>query len=198
MAVLGVLEDRTAADGLPSADFSNAIRCTKFYKSRSGDRMFASLLRHPDVNHPYNATTEICETPQNLKSLALVDDSFGPEDDGAPFAGESMTGCVHISGEWGGSVLVDAPASHAQQAAEAMFAADPGSLTADEVSDALGELTNMVGGNIKGLLPAPSSLSLPSVAGGESYTLRVPGALLLARVLLRGPAGPVRISLWRS
>lgn len=114
------------------------------------------------------------------------------------FPGESVTGCVHVAGAWGGSVLVEATAAHAAAAAEAMFAADPGSLSWDEVSDALGELTNMVGGNIKGLLPAPSTLSIPSVAGGESYTLRVPGAVLASRVLLEGPAGPVRISLWRS
>jgi chemotaxis protein CheX len=118
--------------------------------------------------------------------------------DEEPLAGPTMTGCVHLSGAWGGSVLVETSADHAQQAAEAMFAADPGSLSADEVSDALGELTNMVGGNIKGLLPAPSSLSLPSVAGGESYTMRVPGAVLVVRVHLIGPAGPVRITVWRS
>ena len=46
--------------------------------------------------------------------------------------------------------------------------------------------------------PAPSSLSLPSVAGGESYTMRVPGAVLVVRVHLIGPAGPVRITGWRS
>ena len=120
------------------------------------------------------------------------------QDDGEPFAGESVTGCVHVAGAWGGSVLVEATTAHATAAAEAMFAADPGSLSWDEVSDALGELTNMVGGNVKGLLPAPSTLSIPSVAGGSSYTLRVPGAALASRVLLQGPAGPVRISLWRS
>lgn len=118
-------------------------------------------------------------------------------DDAGP-TGPTTTGCVHISGEWGGSVFVEATAAHAAQAAEAMFAADPGSLSSDEVSDALGELTNMVGGNIKGLLPGPSALSLPSVASGESYTLRVPGAEAIARVLLAGPAGPLRVSLWRS
>ena len=120
-----------------------------------------------------------------------------PADD-EPLGGPTMTGCVHLSGAWGGSVLVEATADHAVRAAEAMFAADPGSLSPDEVSDALGELTNMVGGNIKGLLPAPSSLSLPSVAGGESYTMRVPGAVLVVRVHLIGPAGPVRITVWRS
>jgi chemotaxis protein CheX len=112
--------------------------------------------------------------------------------------GETMTGVVHVTGEWEGSVFVETTAAHAQHAAEAMFAAEPGSLSAEEVGDALGELTNMVGGNVKGLLPAPSKLSLPSVAGGESYTLRVPGAVLLERVLLQGAAGPLRISLWKA
>ena len=130
-------------------------------------------------------------------SFLAMDLTQAPADEG-PLGGPTMTGCVHLSGAWGGSVLVETTADHAQHAAEAMFAADPGSLSADEVSDALGELTNMVGGNIKGLLPAPSSLSLPSVAGGESYTLRVPGAVLVVRVHLIGPAGPVRITVWRS
>jgi chemotaxis protein CheX len=121
-----------------------------------------------------------------------------PAGDAEPLGGQTLTGVVHISGDWQGTVFLEVTAAHAQAGAEAMFAADPGSLSADEVSDALGELTNMVGGNIKGLLPAPNKLSLPSVAGGESYTLRVPGAVLVERVLLQGPAGPVRISLWRS
>lgn len=118
--------------------------------------------------------------------------------DGEPLVGQTLTGVVHISGDWQGTVFVETTAEHARAGAEAMFAADPGTLSPDEVSDALGELTNMVGGNIKGLLPAPNKLSLPSVAGGEHYTLRVPGAVLVERVVLQGPAGPVRISLWRS
>ena len=118
-------------------------------------------------------------------------------DEGGPLGGETLTGVVHISGAWDGSVFVEATRAHAEAAAEAMFAAEPGSLSPDEVSDALGELTNMVGGNIKGLLLVPTKLSLPSIAGGESYTLRIPGAQVLHQVLLQGPAGPVRISVWQ-
>jgi chemotaxis protein CheX len=114
-----------------------------------------------------------------------------------PLPGRTMTGCVHVSGEWQGSVFLQCSAEHAQGAAEAMFAADPGSLSDDEISDALGELTNMVGGNIKSLLPAPSSLSVPSVAAGESYTIRVPGAVLIETVALTCSAGPVHITLWK-
>ena len=147
---------------------------------------------------PLVTDAEIAGIAQDVWGSFLAMDLEPTEAHDEPFAGESVTGCVHLAGAWGGSVIVEAPASHATAAAEAMFAAEAGSLTWDEVSDALGELTNMVGGNIKGLLPAPSTLSIPSVAGGESYTLRVPGAVLASRVLLTGPAGPVRISLWRS
>lgn len=141
---------------------------------------------------------QIVEITREVWGSFLSMDLEPVQDSGEPLARQTLTGVVHVSGDWQGTVFVETTAEHAQAAAEAMFAADPGSLSPDEVGDALGELTNMVGGNIKGLLPAPNKLSLPSVAGGESYTLRVPGALLLERVLLQGPAGPVRISLWRS
>ena len=111
--------------------------------------------------------------------------------------GRTMTGTVHVSGEWSGSVFLEVPSDLAQVSAEAMFAADPGSLTGDEVCDALGELTNMVGGNIKSLLPAPSKLSIPSVAEGVSYTVRVPGAVLVEKVALVCAGGPLHISVWK-
>ena len=121
-----------------------------------------------------------------------------PLGDEAPaLDGRTMTGTVHVSGEWGGSVFLQVPCDLAQASAEAMFAADPGSLSSDEVCDALGELTNMVGGNIKSLLPAPSKLSIPSVAEGESYTVRVPGAVLIEKVALVCAAGPLHISVWK-
>ena len=115
-----------------------------------------------------------------------------------PLAGPTVTGCVHITGEWDGSVFLQVGAGHAQAAAEAMFGADPGSLSESEVSDALGELTNMVGGNIKSLVPAPSKLSLPSVSEGENYTVRVPGAVLLSRVALLCGDAPVLVSVWKA
>lgn len=128
---------------------------------------------------------------------SFLDMQLEPGPDAGPFAGRTLTGCVTVSGEWQGSVFLECPAAHAQAAAEAMFAADPGSLSDEEVGDALGELTNMVGGNVKSLLPAPSKLSIPSVATGESISVRVPGAVLVDRVVLVCAAGPVSISVWK-
>ena len=135
------------------------------------------------------------EVWESFLSMSLLPHPLGA--DAPALRGQSMTGCVHVSGEWTGSVFLSCDLEVAAAAAEAMFAADPGSLSDDEVSDALGELTNMVGGNVKSLLPAPSRLSVPSIAVGQSCSVRVPGAVLLDRVVLVCAPGPLHISVWK-
>ena len=111
-------------------------------------------------------------------------------------SGPRVTGVVHVSGAWTGAVVLECEQAHAAGAAEAMFAADPGSLTAEELGDALGELTNMVGGNIKSLVAAPSALSIPSVTAGEAFAVRIPGAHLVERVALACSLGLLQVAVW--
>lgn len=122
----------------------------------------------------------------------------GLVDLGGPADGPAMVGVVGISGAWQGAVAVECGLDHARAAAEAMFAADPGTLSAEEVADAWGELANMVGGNVKSLLPAPSALSVPSVTGGTGSRVLVPGARAVQRVHLAGPGAAVRVSVWQA
>ena len=140
--------------------------------------------------------TEIAqEVWESFLTMSLLPHPLGP--DAPALEGQTITGCVHVSGEWTGSVFLSCDLEVAAGAAEAMFAADPGSLSADEVSDAVGELTNMVGGNVKSLLPAPSRLSVPTIAVGEPGSIRIPGAVRLDRVVLLSAPGPVHISIWK-
>lgn len=108
------------------------------------------------------------------------------------------TACVNISGAWAGSVLLECPKPLAQLAAAVMFDSEADLLSEDEVCDALGELVNMIGGNIKSLLPAPSHLSLPSVTDGDDYRVRVPGATVVLDVTLECRAQPLKIVVWCS
>jgi chemotaxis protein CheX len=119
-----------------------------------------------------------------------------PGGDQAPVGG--MSGVVTISGAWQGAVVLQCSEQHAVAAAEAMFEAEPGSLSSEEVADALGELTNMVGGNIKNLLPEPSSLSIPSVSGGDDSRVFVPAARPVLEVPLRCGDTVIRITVWQS
>jgi chemotaxis protein CheX len=109
-----------------------------------------------------------------------------------------MTGVVGITGAWQGSVVLRCSAAHATAAAEAMFAAEPGTLGPDEVADALGELTNMVGGNVKSLLPEPCALSIPSVSGGTGHSVFVPAARPVLEVGLVCGDAPVLVTVWQA
>lgn len=70
---------------------------------------------------------------------------------------------VDITGAWEGTVSISFPARLAGQVAAAMLACSVDQTTPTEIRDAVGELANMVGGNVKSLLPGPSRLSLPRV-----------------------------------
>ena len=44
-----------------------------------------------------------------------------------------------------------------------MFSIEKGQVTDEEINDALSEMINIIGGNLKSLLPQPNQLSLPMV-----------------------------------
>lgn len=110
---------------------------------------------------------------------------------------DKLTGCVQITGAWQGSVLIAASEDVGRAAASAMFEMTEDELSADEVTDAFGELTNMIGGNLKSLVPQPSTLSTPSVAVGSRYEVKVPGAVRLNHLGLLAEGRVITVSVWR-
>jgi chemotaxis protein CheX len=92
-----------------------------------------------------------------------------------PEGERTITGFVHVSGDWHGTVSLACPTALALDAAATMFGTPVEELTDDDVKDALGELTNMTGGGVKSLLPGSCDLSLPTVVEGLDYTVSVPG-----------------------
>jgi chemotaxis protein CheX len=112
-------------------------------------------------------------------------------------AGDVTVGRVAVTGRWQGWVLLACPTRLARAAAAAMFDLPAEKLTDDEVADAVGELTNMIGGNIKGLLPGPSHLSMPAVTVGTTSSVPVPHAVLVSTVSLLCEGLPLTVSLWQ-
>ena len=106
-----------------------------------------------------------------------------------------LTGCVHITGAWQGALLLDCPVALVRLAAAIMFREELEAITKEQIHDTLGELTNITGGNLKGLLPSPSYLSLPAVADGTDYTLRVLDSRLLAQAAFRCRDFPFLVSV---
>jgi chemotaxis protein CheX len=108
---------------------------------------------------------------------------------------DKITGCVYLTGAYTGSIMLQCSPPAARNAAAALFSIAPDSVTPTEVVDALGEIANMVGGNVKSMLPGPSTLSLPCVVQGE---LSVPGARIVREVQLAWRAQPLFVSLWQQ
>jgi chemotaxis protein CheX len=106
----------------------------------------------------------------------------------------SVTSCVQIDGAWHGALVMTCPIALARTLTAQMFQAESAP-DLDEVRDALGELANMLGGNVKALLPAPSQISLPAVAIGSDYELSVVGTSELARVSFSCGGQPLVITL---
>jgi chemotaxis protein CheX len=100
-----------------------------------------------------------------------------------PRAGERMlSGAVRIFGAWNGALALLCPVPLARQAAATMFGVEPWAATLSETQDAIGELANMTGGNVKALLPEPCHLSLPTVVESADFTVRMPGTELVTEI----------------
>ena len=95
----------------------------------------------------------------------------------------NVESCVQITGAWIGLVAINCPESLAHKIAETMFQLAPGSAGQEELQDAMGEITNMIGGNIKSLMPPPCHLSLPIVAV-DGHSLHFPMTQTVCKITM--------------
>ena len=107
----------------------------------------------------------------------------------------STAACIQITGAWNGAILLDCPIQIAQRAASIMFNAKIEALQVTDLQDAVAELVNMIGGNVKALLPETCYLSLPAVVEGGDYSTRVPGSRTLTRVCFGSDGSAASISI---
>jgi chemotaxis protein CheX len=105
---------------------------------------------------------------------------------------------VSITGSWSGHVVYASSTAAARRAAAAFLATDADEVSQEDLSDVLGELVNIVGGNVKAMLPPGCFLSLPQVVLGPESTTKYPNAERISGVYGRWEGEPVNISMWRS
>ncbi len=77
--------------------------------------------------------------------------------------GPRWVASVQISGEADVLVELETDRTVAMRFACCMFSMDPLEIEETDLRDALGEVVNMIGGNVKGVLSGECNLSLPSV-----------------------------------
>ena len=87
---------------------------------------------------------------------------------GAFPADEVWSAAVGVHGGWTGSITVELSAAVAESLTRLMLAMADEPLADADIADAVGELVNMIGGNVKSLMSGPSALTLPVVAAGRA------------------------------
>jgi chemotaxis protein CheX len=68
---------------------------------------------------------------------------------------------VSISGGWNGRVMVACSTALARQVTARLLLITDAELADEDIRDAVSELANVIGGNVKSVMPGPSVLSLP-------------------------------------
>lgn len=107
----------------------------------------------------------------------------------------ALIGAVQIGGAWKGAVAVECSQALARKASASMFGMAEGEVSSGEMSDALGEITNMVGGNFKALLEGVCQLSLPTVVEGLHLKLAIPGNKLVDKAHFACHGEPMKVYL---
>lgn len=108
-----------------------------------------------------------------------------------------LTGRVEISGAWNGVVLLHGTSQLARSAASLIFASELPDVTHQDLIDAMYELTHIIAGHIKALLPQPSQLSLPCVHGTTPEMVAVPGAEQVSDLVFDCQGQPIFVCVWK-
>ena len=140
------------------------------------------------------------EVIQVVQSVFETMMSLTVNQDGTPWfpSPDRLTSALHLAGDWNGAVLVECSRSQACRFAGRFLSQDPPASVDDDVRDVLGELANMIGGNLKCVLTRGIRLSMPSVVDGSDYSMRVCGAEIRERITLGCDEGPFWVTVLAS
>jgi chemotaxis protein CheX len=147
--------------------------------------------------------TEISIEIQPSELVQVVESVFGTMmsleagANGTPwFPGDDrLTAAVHLAGDWNGALLLECNRGQACRFAGRFLSMEPPETVDDVVRDVLGELANMIGGNMKCVLTRGIRLSMPSVVDGSDYCLRICGAEVRERLAFQCAEGPFWVTV---
>jgi chemotaxis protein CheX len=113
-----------------------------------------------------NASIEVesvIEVTQAVCECLLVEVAEPRPSTQQPPTDDEVVAWVSISGGWSGDIQVRLSPALAKRLAREVLDVDATSTEDAGVHDVVGEVANMIGGNLKALLPEPCRLSLPKV-----------------------------------
>jgi chemotaxis protein CheX len=127
--------------------------------------------------------------PEGINPLIPTGDNTQPSE---------VHSSVSITGSWTGHIVFASSTTAARRAAAAFMAVEPDEVSQEDVADVLGELANIVGGNVKAMLPPGAYLSLPQVVLASEAATTYPSAERITGLYGVWDGEPISISMWQS
>jgi chemotaxis protein CheX len=109
--------------------------------------------------------------------------------------GDRVTASVFLEGEWNGAVSLECSRDQACEFAGHFLSMEAPKAMDDDVRDVLGELANIIGGNIKSAMATNDRLSMPSVIDGSNYEFRICGSEVQNKIAFSFSGGHFWVSL---
>jgi chemotaxis protein CheX len=108
---------------------------------------------------------------------------------------DRLTSAVNMSGDWNGTLVFQCTPWQACRFAGRLLSEPPPPAVDDGVRDVVGELANMIGGNMKACVTSGLTLSLPVVTDGNDPDPGAHGATLQERLAFECTDGHFWVTL---
>jgi chemotaxis protein CheX len=119
-----------------------------------------------------NSTKSVFHTMLSMEVSAIETNSA------TELSGNKVVGCVGFAGDVIGNICVHVSKEFARAMSAAMMGMEVDEIEDDEINDVIGEVSNMVGGDMKSRLcdaGFPCVLSIPNVTSGKDFKIESKG-----------------------
>ena len=132
---------------------------------------------------------------QGIFSTMLAIDTWPVERAPGRDQAHTVVGAIHFAGAWKGVLLLECQPLQAGAFTAKLTGIAPPDNVDDDMRDAIGEIANMLAGNLKTILPPGTVLSAHTVVEGSSFTLKVCGGNDSLRLEFDSSVGPFTVTL---
>lgn len=147
--------------------------------------------------HHIPSTADLQSIADRVWASYLDPDGANPLVLTAQAGAAEVTAAISVTGAWRGHVVVTFSAAAARHVAAALLGLTADEVTISDITDAVGEIVNIIGGNVKSLMPEPSALSLPHVLTGTGH-VHWPAVTEVCRLNGRWLDEPVTVTVLES
>lgn len=108
---------------------------------------------------------------------------------------DAITSIIAFAGPWKGNLLLECGRTQAVAFTKRFLQLNEVDEHSEDVFSTVAELSNIVAGNLKVVLPHGVSMSTPSIIEGSRYDVRVHGGKLINEMFYTTDVGPFTIRL---